>query len=264
MAGTEREQPPDGQSPEEQSPDEQTYYQMLGVHERAGFDEIEDAYHALARELHPDVTGDDPDATARYMLVNEAYHVLSDGEKREKYDASIGLEKYVEEKVAETVRQQVVRKPRRVGVSDMKQLDRKLKLSVRKARMLIRQGDFWTATRLLQGFLSTHGDNVDLRRALAQAAAGRHRYHEAVEHQRIVCRVEFHNADNYAELGSIYLRAGQLDRAERSLNEALSWNSEHEGAKRDLEKIRRIRESRKPLFSRLIGKIADAVESKRK
>lgn len=229
-----------------------TYYETLGVQDRATHDEIEDAYHELARMLHPDVTGNDPELTARYMLINEAWQVLSKSETREKYDESIGLEKPTAEAQA---KQRIVRKKPDIAPTDMRLLDIKLNRALKAARKLCDTGSFWQATRLLEGFLKTHEDSVPLRRILAKAAAGRHRFHEAVEHQKIVCKVEYYNAENYAVLGSIYMRAGQLDLAENSLHEALTWDEHHEGAGRDLVRIGELRAASLPMIKRLIGKL---------
>jgi molecular chaperone DnaJ len=61
-------------------------YQILGVARTAGQEEIKQAYRRLARENHPDVRRDDPDATDRFKEINEAYSILGDPEKREQYD----------------------------------------------------------------------------------------------------------------------------------------------------------------------------------
>ncbi len=62
------------------------YYQTLGVSKDASQAEIKKAYRKLAREYHPDVNPDDPNAEEKFKDINEAYQVLSDEDKRQKYD----------------------------------------------------------------------------------------------------------------------------------------------------------------------------------
>jgi curved DNA-binding protein len=62
------------------------YYQVLGVSRGANDQEIKQAYRKLARQYHPDINPGDKQAEARFKEINEAYEVLSDKEKREKYD----------------------------------------------------------------------------------------------------------------------------------------------------------------------------------
>ncbi len=62
------------------------YYQTLGVKKSASQDEIKKAYRKLARKYHPDVNPDDPNAEEKFKNINEAYQVLSDADKRQKYD----------------------------------------------------------------------------------------------------------------------------------------------------------------------------------
>jgi len=62
------------------------YYQILGVSKSADAAAIKKAYRQLARKYHPDVNKDNPEAEARFKDINEAHQVLSDPEKRKKYD----------------------------------------------------------------------------------------------------------------------------------------------------------------------------------
>ncbi len=62
------------------------YYQILGVSRNASQEEIKRAYRKLARQLHPDVNPDDKAAEERFKDINEAHEVLSDTEKRRRYD----------------------------------------------------------------------------------------------------------------------------------------------------------------------------------
>jgi curved DNA-binding protein len=62
------------------------YYKILGIDKKATEKEIKSAFRKLARQHHPDVNPDNPQAEARFKEINEAYEVLGDPEKRVKYD----------------------------------------------------------------------------------------------------------------------------------------------------------------------------------
>ncbi|MFO7712615.1 MAG: J domain-containing protein [Dehalococcoidia bacterium] len=64
----------------------QDYYKTLGVDRKASDKDIKQAYRRLARKHHPDLNPDDKQAESRFKEINAAYQVLSDPEKRKKYD----------------------------------------------------------------------------------------------------------------------------------------------------------------------------------
>lgn len=62
------------------------YYEVLGVSKGASDDEIKKAYRKLAKKYHPDMNPGDKEAEAKFKEVNEAYSILSDEQKRARYD----------------------------------------------------------------------------------------------------------------------------------------------------------------------------------
>jgi curved DNA-binding protein len=66
--------------------DYKDYYKMLGVDKAATTEQIKKAYRKLARQHHPDVNPNDKEAERKFKEINEANEVLSDPEKRKKYD----------------------------------------------------------------------------------------------------------------------------------------------------------------------------------
>lgn len=66
--------------------DKRDYYEVLGVQKGASDEEIKKAHRRLAKKYHPDLNQDNPQADEKFKELNEAYEVLSDKDKRSKYD----------------------------------------------------------------------------------------------------------------------------------------------------------------------------------
>ena len=62
------------------------YYKILGVDKNIPQDDVGEAYRKRAKQFHPDLHPNDPKAKAKFQALNEAYDVISDPEKRKKYD----------------------------------------------------------------------------------------------------------------------------------------------------------------------------------
>ena len=62
------------------------YYKVLGLEKNASESDIKKAYRKLARKFHPDLNPNDKEANKKFQQISEANEVLSDPEKRQKYD----------------------------------------------------------------------------------------------------------------------------------------------------------------------------------
>jgi curved DNA-binding protein len=93
------------------------YYQTLGIDKKASEKDIKNAYRKLARKYHPDLNPNDTEANKKFQQLNEANEVLSDPEKRKKYD-QYGENWQRGEEYAEYERQQKQNRQQRAYTSD--------------------------------------------------------------------------------------------------------------------------------------------------
>lgn len=219
--------------PDTESGPKHNFYKVLGVSTDATPEEIEAAYFELARKLHPDVADGGEDAQTRFMLINQAYQVLTSEEERKEHDKALGLAPVEDGGAAAGT---MFKKATTKGGLTQK-LDDRCKKAIRMARHLRKQGDFWQATEVLQKLLADYPRQPALRRALALAAEGKFKYHEAVDHLKVACEVEYFNAENHVLLGRMYMKGKQLERARQAYLEALSWDENNEKAQKGLRRV---------------------------
>ncbi|OPX28799.1 MAG: hypothetical protein B1H09_07295 [Gemmatimonadaceae bacterium 4484_173] len=251
------------------------FYQRLRVKRSADQDAIEIAYAKMALKHHPDVAGDSPRVQERFARINEAYSVLSDPEKRAEYDRNLstpefeyqeevistdegrGAEESVPDKAPrpEPAREPASREPAsRVegkpssGLMSKKRLER----VKHESRKLMAKGDFWRASTMMKKAVIAYPRDIELRKLLAKAAAGRGRLREAVEELKKASEVEYFNPEIHYLMGDMYLQGKQLDSAAKSFANALSWQEDYKPALRGLERIRAIRKSSLPWWKKLL------------
>lgn len=242
------------------------YYLILDIRRNADLDAIETAYARMALKHHPDVAGDSPEVQERFALINEAYSVLSNTEKKREYDQKLGTpsEIYQEEVItsdegtgaessdsAPAPGPEVRKRPEPVRTTADKMSRKRLDLLMSRARKLIGKGDFWGAENLLRKAVLAFPTDPDIRRLLAKTAEGRGRLREAVEELKAAAETEYFNPENHYLMGRMYMKAGQADRARKAFTDALSWQEDYEPALKGLAELQAIRRSRLPWWKKL-------------
>lgn len=197
------------------------YYSILEVWPKSTAEEIKKNYFRLAKLYHPDVAGDKPENRERFKLINEAFSVLSDPEKRREYD------EFTRAKGAT-----------REGKEMREEDGRSASMAFRQARDSMRAGRYDKAIMLLRtairfdpsdpAYHSWYGfclamSNSDL--------------HEARDACRKAIEIEFYSADFHANLGFVYFKAGLKNLAVKHFNEALKWDSDHSLARKVMAQL---------------------------
>jgi len=246
------------------------FYQRLNIKRNASQDDIETAYAKMALKHHPDVAGDSPRVQERFALINEAYTVLSKPLKRTEYDEKLSTPEvlYREEVISTDEGKGFIESDSSTtpaeSSSHTKQVEsrarassglmskRKLERIKHEARKLIKIGDFWRANALMSKAVAAYPRDIDLRKLLAEAAAGRGRLREAVEELKKASEVEYFNPEIHCLIGDMYLKANQIDSAVRSYTDALSWQEDYKPAFQGLAKIRELKNKNLPWWKKLL------------
>ncbi len=204
----------------------QTHYQILGVEPKADFAKIKNAYFDLAKKYHPDhFTGlPDPDirdkANHIFSLVNQAYDVLSNTDKRRNYDESLTRTGSKFGKVEENLSERAV-------------------MLYKKAMTLYKSGKFWEASHLLEEAVRIKKDSSEylLLLGLSQMEIPDLR-HAAQANLIRASELAPYNPEPQYGLGCLFMEEKMYTRAENFFRKAISIDPQHKRAIKKIEEIK--------------------------
>jgi len=183
----------------------------LEVWPTASVEEIKRNYFRLAKLYHPDAAGDTPENRDRFKLINEAYSVLSDSQKRSTYDESLRKSKNSKDGAA------ILDKDRRSA-----------QLAFTQAKEAMRAGRFDKAALLFKSAIKYDPTNPAYHSWYGFCLAMLNtRLHEARDECRKAIQMEWYNADYHANLGYVYFKAGLKAVAIKHFKEALKWDPDN-------------------------------------
>jgi len=196
---------------------EKDYYSILEVWPTASIDEIKRNYFRLAKLYHPDVAGDTKDNHERFKLINEAFSVLSNPQKRQLYDESLR-----NSKVASGAKTELNENDRRSA-----------SLAFTQAKEAMRNGRYDKAVILLKSAIKYDPENPAYHSWYGFCLAMLNtKLHEARDECKKAVHMEFYNADYHANLGFVYFKVGLKNVALKHFKEALKWDPENRLARR--------------------------------
>lgn len=187
------------------------YYSILEVWPTASVEEVKRNYFRLAKLYHPDAAGDTPENRERFKVINEAYSVLSDAQKRAIYDESLRKNKNSKDAVA------IQEKDRRSAA-----------LAFSQAKEALRSGRFDKAALLFKAAIKYDPTNPAYHSWYGFCLGMLNtRLHEARDACLKAIQMEFYNADYHANLGFVYFKAGLRKVAIKHFKEALKWDPDN-------------------------------------
>ncbi len=198
------------------------YYSILEVWPKSSEEEIKKNYFRLAKLYHPDVAGDKPENRERFKLINEAFGVLSDSQKRRQYDELMNVKGGATKN----------------GKEMREQDGRSASMAFKQARDAMRAGRYDKAIMLLRTAIRFDDSDPAYHSwygfCLAMTNSD---LHEARDVCRKAIENEFYSADYHANLGFVYFKAGLKNLAVKHFTEALKWDPDHSLAMKILAQL---------------------------
>jgi len=189
----------------------------------ASTEDIKRSYFRLAKLYHPDVAGDTPENRERFKLMNEAYAVLSDPQKRQLYD--------------ETLRKSG--KGSKDTSAGLQEKDRRsASVSFMQAKEAMRNNRYDKAALLLKAAVKYDPSNPSYHSLYGFCLAALNtKLHEARDACKKAIEIEFYNPDYHANLGYVYFKAGLKNLAVKHFHDALQWDPDNKIARRFMTMI---------------------------
>jgi len=195
------------------------YYSILEIWPSSSIDDVKKSYFRLAKLYHPDTAGDTPENRGRFKLINEAYRVLSDPQKRHLYDESL------RKGMANTKSAQTLREEDRRTAS----------ISFNQAKEAMRNGQYDKASLLLKNAIKCEPKNPAHQSYYGFCLAMLNtNLHEARDACKKAIQMEFYNPEYHANLGYVYFKAGLKNLALKHFRDAIKWDPENKIAKKFL------------------------------
>lgn len=188
------------------------YYDILGVARTASLEEIKKRYRELARQLHPDVNPNNPEAARRFGEISEAYRTLSDADSRATYDAELTLKDRQSEKAKQATA-----------------------AAAAQARATMNQPRPSTRTVAAPQTPAQNGAQALAERA--RTARQHNRFVEAKSLAEQAIRMHRKNALAYEVLGDIYRLQNKIDDAMNMYTVALQLNPSNATVRQSFERL---------------------------
>lgn len=193
------------------------YYSILEVWPSSSIEDVKKSYFRLAKTYHPDTAGDTPENRDRFKLINEAYHILSDPQKRHLYDESLRKGK-INSKSANTLKEE----DRRTA-----------SISFNQAKEAMRNGHYEKASLLLKNAIKADPKNPAYQSYYGFCLAMLNtNLHEARDACKRAIQMEFYNPEYHANLGFVYFKAGLKNLALKHFRDAIKWDPDNRIAKK--------------------------------